>query len=310
MQATFPIIVGSRRSGTTLLRAIFDSHSKVAVANEAHFIVPMARQIRKYEREGRLERSAFMEHLTRDSGWSRLKLGRDSVEAAIDEETSFVDAVRRVFLLYAKAQGKSMYGEKTPSYVKHIQLLADLFPEARFLHMVRDGRDVSASTLEAPFGPTTMTEAAWAWREAVVRGRRQGKPLGTSRYHEIRYEELVANPIDVVKRASNFAGIEFEDQMLDYHRRATELLTFTGRPGSHKRLGEPPSKNREWRTQMKPADLMAFEAIAGRTLEEFGYSRAYPESAFKQAVSAASSGVRWKLKRIRYARRRARKLSR
>jgi Sulfotransferase family len=96
--------------------------------------------------------------------------------------------------LYADAQGKSAYGDKTPAYVRRIAFLADRFPQARFIHLIRDGRNVATSLLENRLGHRRLNETAQYWADCVIRSREAGLALQTTRYREVRYEELVMNP--------------------------------------------------------------------------------------------------------------------
>ncbi|MDH3462168.1 MAG: sulfotransferase, partial [Acidimicrobiia bacterium] len=168
----FPMFVGCGRSGTTLFRNIFDSHPDLAMTHEAHFIAPMgARRERYTNRAGGLDIDAFVADLFADSNFRRQGLEENLVRRSLEESSAsgFAEAVRVVFGLYAAAQGKRLYGDKTPGSVTQIELLGSLFPEARFVHIIRDGRAVALSYLERPeWGPKTMAEAAQHWKSRVT----------------------------------------------------------------------------------------------------------------------------------------------
>src|SRR5207237_1740039 len=106
---------------------------------------------------------------------------------------TLADAVRACFAVYAESRGKPRWGDKTPGYVEHLELLAELFPDARFIHIIRDGREVSTSIAEQPWGPPSPVAAAFWWRRKVKRGRRSGELLGPDRYLEIRLEHLISD---------------------------------------------------------------------------------------------------------------------
>src|SRR5207249_7446416 len=81
------------------------------------------------------------------------------------------DEVRRLFAMYARLSGKPLYGDKTPRYVLYLTQLAKLFPEARFVHIIRDGRDVTMSLLEKDWGANNAVEGALIWKRSVEAGR-------------------------------------------------------------------------------------------------------------------------------------------
>lgn len=273
--AIFPMIVGRGRSGTTLLRAILASHPDLAIPEESHFIA-MLRRPRRYERPDGFAVERFAEDISGVWWMRRWGLSEPEVRAALEAAAprNCRDAIRALYRLYARREGKGRYGDKTPIYVLHIAFLARLFPEARFVHVIRDGRDVALSFLDASFGPSTIAEAAWSWRRAVRRGRSAGRRLGSGRYLEVRYEELVADPERSTRHVCDFIGLPFEERMLRYFEQGDRLLVGIDNPHEHTSIMLPPTKGlRDWRRQMSKADVSVFEAIAGDLLSELGYER-------------------------------------
>lgn len=273
---SFPFIVGCGRSGTTLIRAMLDSHPMLAVPPESHFIPSLARRRAAYLRGGDiLDAERFVSDLRRHPRFRRWSLPPEDVLKALAESspTNIADAIRIVFHLYAARQGKSRYGDKTPRYVLKIGSLAELFPEARFIHIIRDGRDVALSLLD--IGGGRVEDAALYWRRHVVRGRTAGTRLGPDRYREVRYEDLVADPESRLRSLCEFLDLRFEDSMLRYFERASDLLPGMGDPRLHQRLRLPPTSGlRDWQRQMSADDSALFDVLAGDLLTELGYERA------------------------------------
>lgn len=271
----FPFIVARGRSGTTLLRAMFDSHPQMAVPPESHFLVTMGRRRRRYERRDGFAVERFVEDLANHYGFRRWDIDAGSVRTRLAESgaATYAQAMREVFGLYAERQGKSRFTEKTPMNVIHIPFLSRVFPESRFIHLVRDGRDVALSYLDADFGVESVGEAAIYWRRFVRKGRRDGARLGP-RYREVRYEDLLADPEAVLRSLCAFVEIPYDPDMLTYHRQADRILETTSHREHHERLHLPPTKGlRDWRSQMDGANLTLFEALAGDVLDETGYER-------------------------------------
>lgn len=275
-QHLFPFIVGCMRSGTTMLRAMLDSHPEMAIPQESYFVVSMGRHRRKYERSGGFDTEPFATDLVGHAWFQRWGLSESETREALSatRPRDYPDAVRSVYQLYADRQGKTRYGDKTPAYVLNLRLIGQLFPEARFVHVIRDGRDVALALLEVAFGPRTIDEAALTWRRMVKRGRRMGRVLG-ARYCEVRYEDLVAQPEQSLVRICDFLDLDFQGSMLRYFERAEELLATFPRPEPHRNLTIPPTRGlRDWKRQMGKDDLILFEELAGDTLTELGYERA------------------------------------
>jgi hypothetical protein len=212
------------------------------------------------------------------------------------------DAVRVVFGVYARREGKPLYADKTPGYVTQISDMAAMFPEARFVHLIRDGRDVALSYLERPWGPSSIGESAMYWRSRVSRGRAAGDAIGPDRYLEARYESLVSEPEAEVRRICNFLSLRFEPEMLQYHESAKTLVTQSHQPEAFKALLLPPTSGlRDWSTEMSERDVALFEFIAGDLLEGLGYRRQTASDAWSTRLRAGWAETRWVARRGRAA---------
>jgi hypothetical protein len=220
-----------------------------------------------------------------------------------EDDVDFAEAMRKVYRGYARMHGKSRYGDKTPAYVQHIRVLADIFPEARFVHLIRDGRNVALSLAEVNWGPSDVLDAALQWRERVLRGRQAGAEVGAHRYLEVRYERLVDEPEPILREVSGFVDLTFDEAMLRHSETAAERIP--GRPdGLHRRAATAPVAIRDWRQDMARADLEAVEAGVGDLLTELGYERAVPdpprEATRRAQVAASRRARRHLLRRLKY----------
>jgi hypothetical protein len=163
-QDSFPFFVGVARSGTTLLRAMVDAHPEVTIPPESWFITELASRRRRYETPDDFDVERFGTDLLAHHWFARWGVDADDLYAALRERApgDYASAIRTVFAHWAARQGKSRYGDKTPGYTTELVLLAAMFPEARVVHLIRDGRDVALSYSER-FGVSTV-KAIRVWR--------------------------------------------------------------------------------------------------------------------------------------------------
>ena len=286
----FLFVVGCPRSGTTLLQRMLDAHPQLAVANDTHFIPRALEAVlpRSSEDETASSNASVLPELV---SWvrgyyrsARLGLDDESFQQAAVDAHSYREFVSLLYGQFARKHGKELGGEKTPDYVRHLPLLHRLFPWARSVHLIRDGRDVALSIVEwacrdgRQKGPAKLalwreepvaTSALW-WEWQVRSGRRSRSVLPPGTYLEVRYETLVADPEATLRSVVNFLGLPFSGRMLSFNDgkvRHEEGL-------SAKKAWLPPTPGlRDWQTQMKPKDVELFEALAGDLLSELDYPR-------------------------------------
>lgn len=282
------MVVGRGRSGTTLLRAMLDSHPEVAVPDESPWVVRMAQAL-----PGAYDGAELARRLAADASFLRWQLPADEVARRVRAAPDLAEAVRSLYRLYAEAQGKPRYADKTPSAVMHMERLAALLPETRFVHLIRDGRNVALSYLDAGFDTATMGQAALDWRRFVRRGRASGRALGSARYREVRYEELVADPEAVVRDLCPYLDLAYDPAMLRYFERAEEVVGDMPHPEARRHVYLPPTAGlRDWSTEMSSQQLGVFEVLAGDLLDELGYGRSGQGAGVPARITARWHQVR------------------
>jgi hypothetical protein len=287
-----PFIVGVGRSGTTLLRLMLDSHPDLTIPPETHFVPALIRECERWRATPEKLLKALVNHP--EPGWKDLALDEDELLGRwrqIDPlKTS--DAVRAVYEAYAEREGKPRWGDKTPRYVRKMGRIHRALPEARFIHLIRDGRDVALSTrrrMERWNRPKAVEveTVAKRWRSRILKARISGNRLG-DHYLEMRYETLVREPEAALRRVCELIELEFDPVMLSYHERAAERLEEINRDldakdgairpaaerlEAHAMTLKPPSAERldVWRREMDEAEVRAFEHVAGDLLADLGY---------------------------------------
>jgi len=283
-------VLGVSRSGTTLLRVVVDRSPGIAIPDESFFIPLLARRHR-----GKVDRARFLDDLSRLQVLTAWGVSPADVGPRLHPGMRTGEAIAAIFEAQAASKGKPRWGDKTPMYMRHLPLLEQLFPDAQYVHLIRDGRDVALSFLKMPEGtftrtwahPDTSAEFACLWRTEVTAARELGRRVGSSRYLEVRYEDLIAGMEAVVKRICEFAHLPYEPSMLDY----AGAVDVSQKPHQQRLLQPPTSGVRDWRTQMTGDDVGAFETIAGDLLTALGYELWEP---------LTRSGPRKKLALARY----------
>jgi hypothetical protein len=280
------VVLGVSRSGTTLLRIVLDRSPGIAIPDESFFVPLLAR------RHGRtIDADSFLEDVARIPTIRAWGLRVDDVRPRVRSGMATGDAIAAIFDAYAERQDKPRWGDKTPMYMRHLPLLERLFPEAQYVHLVRDGRDAALSFLEMPEGtftrtwahPTTPAQFACLWRKEVSAARALGQRAGSGRYHEVRYEELVSDPDGAVSAICRFAGMPFEPEMLAY----AGAVDVSDKP-HQLRLRRPPTPGvRSWREDMSTSDVAAFEAVAGDLLQDLGYEVTSSRSSGRASAARA-----------------------
>lgn len=287
----FAFVLGFVRSGTTMLRAMLDSHSVLAVPPESYFVVALLQSRARLETTTGLDWPTIIERIESDRYFQDWNLEPDALQAlrTDDHIRTTADAVAGLYSAYANVHGKARYGDKTPSHLGSVALLAESFPRSRFVHIVRDGRDVVPSVVKMPFGPDGFADAALSWERRIREGRQAGLTLGPDRYLEIHYESLVADPEGVLADVCRHFDLGYEPTMLDYHSRSDELLTGLRHTDHIQGIRKPPTAGlRDWRLDLSPYDVALFEVIAGDLLDELGYERSgYKPSNRARAEAAA-----------------------
>jgi hypothetical protein len=268
-----PFIVGQGRSGTTLLRLMLDTHPDLAIPPETWFIPALVRSCLWRVRP----REAFLECLTSHPRWENQSIDEQLLRQRIMALKPFTlsEALRSFYRIHAEQNNKSRWGDKTPVYGARLSLIGQLLPEAHFIHIIRDGRAVSASRRTAQFKHSAIEETAWGWAWRIRRARRQAKNL--PHYLEVRYEDLILETEPTLRKICAFIDLPWNPVMLDYHLTAQQRMTGDTGPqgacGIHALTRLPPQAGRidAWKTELSAAERRRFEKIAGKMLRELGY---------------------------------------
>ncbi|WP_084961688.1 sulfotransferase family protein [Thermoactinospora rubra] len=268
-------VVGCPRSGTTMLQLMLHSHPRVAVAPETRFVLPAYQKRRAFGDMRRPERRrALAEWIATDRSakFKELGIGKDSfIRQAEAAPGSLGSVLGTAFEMYAERFGKARWGDKRPSYVKHVDTLRRLFPDAQFVHLIRDGRDCVASLKEMPWFTHSSYHAISTWAEAIDYGRRLRRTLPADTYYELRYEDLTADPAGEMRKLCAFLGEEFDPSVVSPKEAADEVVPLhkVWHGNTHSEVTR--ARVGSWATRLEDWEIALCEEELGERLQANGY---------------------------------------
>lgn len=263
-------IFGSGRSGTSLLSRILNSHPRIGIPFESHLYEKFLLRLRYY---GDLSVESNRRALLQDMvdllyNWSP----RASIDRSLAgmKENSLHGAIDSLIFDWCCQLGKKRWGEKTPNHGYYWEEILRGFPNAKFVHIIRDGRDVAISWKQARFGPKHYYVAAKRWRDYLITMAEARKSILTANFFELRYEDLIRSPETTLRALCAYLGEEYYPEMLSFHKDTTPYPTDKR---NLRNLSQPLMRHNinKWVYNMTPKEVFIFEAIAKEQLEQNGY---------------------------------------
>jgi hypothetical protein len=275
---------------------MLDAHPELAIPPETHFVPKLIGTAERW----RVTPARLADVAVNDSHrrWGDFGISAEEYLQRLEQipKLNQADPVRAFYALYAEKSGKPRWGDKTPGYITRMRRINRTLPESRFIHVIRDGRDVALSwntRLAQREGkePVPVEKLAQRWKRQILGAREDAPAL--EGYLEVHYEELIESTEPTLRRVCEFIELDWDPAMLAYHERAGERLQemardmpeVDGRPArpgeerlrAHALTAEPPKKERiaVWKQEMSDADRERFERVAGDLLQELGYGAEY-----------------------------------
>ncbi len=246
-------LVGCQRSGTTMLRLVLDSHSRISCGPETRFLPDLRRVVgRDWER---LARFGF----TREDWLRRIAEFFGGIHAD-----------------YAAARGKTRWADKTPLYALSIDFVTEVFPDAQIVHVIRDGRDVVVSHRKR-FGYWSAVKCVVKWPRYIHTARAAARALPADRYYELRYEDTVTDPEKAMRGLFEFLGEPWEEGILDYGDKQHDVAQKYTTEAERRRAAAGTdssiygSRVGTYRRELDPFLRLLCWIFSGRTLRELGY---------------------------------------
>lgn len=266
-------VVSAPRSGSTLLRLILDAHPNLAVPPPDWLFDLVFPYLYSY---GRLDNDENFLALAEDmlatptvQKWPLTITAAELVAAA--GEKSFAGLYAALHMAYAKQGNKQRWGEKTPRNAFWIDEIHALFPDSRFIHIVRDGRDMAIDISDSILLPYSVYSGANLWQRYVLAIRDSMHRLPGGSFMEVRYEDLCANPETAIRKLCGFLGEDFDRAMLTPNR-TKSAKAWSNHP-LHAKTSEPISTKycEMYKTRLPGPDVAVLETLIGDSLKLYGY---------------------------------------
>ncbi|MBM7556928.1 sulfotransferase family protein [Halanaerobacter jeridensis] len=271
-------VIGSGRSGNTLLRSVLCNHSKVGIPPESYILGLMSR---KWQTLNFLEWEDLVKVIvgTLESHpqfftWETnlfpvyqrlLKLDKDN--------RSLAKIIDEIYCYYCdqKFPEAELWGDKTPINTLNLGWIDRIFDDVKYIHIIRDGRDAVNSYLKMG-RYENVEEASWRWNKSIQLARNFGRTKSSNEYLEIKYEEFVSSPENEIEKVCNFLNLNFEEGMTKHHEKFDELGDVT-KLEHHSNLERPINTDSigKWEKNLSEKQRKKVNELLKKNLKILGY---------------------------------------
>lgn len=296
-------ILGRPRTGSTLLRTLFDAHPMVVIPQEWPMLLLLHFQFEKVKYWDKSKLDEFYQALfqpLRIPFWSIRNWPAIDLELLYknlmlcEGEQTLETLLKVVYCHYNSFFEKKeilLIGDKNPAISNHPELLAKLFPSARFIHLVRDYRDNLASLLEVDFEMPNVTLLTYRWKYSF-RVIEKAAFMHPQRFYTIKYEDLVQNPENQFSRLCSFLGIPEDPTIFRFHERKKELENTFPPEILQRYFGSlmQPIDDRKvgvYKQKLTSKQIRIADLVAGETAEKAGYQRVLSKFSFPDYIWVA-----------------------
>ncbi len=264
-------IIGTQRSGTTLLRLILNSHSEISIPEEATFLMPLLKKKYLHKKIAGDSLKALLDYIKLNAQFKLWNYDHGDLLPRLADKKQLMlkDLIDEIYYSYCHSKGKKIWGDKTPSFFRKLDILHGLFPEAKFIHIVRDGRDIFDSWRKMDPSKNNASVIALDWSYKLFKIDRSFKKIPEGNRITIRYEDLLDDPEKTVMQICSVIGIGYEDNMLNFYRTSHDYIG-----DHHSRLIFKPldRKNKyKWKKNLLPREISILNFLAGHYLKKYSY---------------------------------------
>lgn len=274
-------MIGTRRSGTNLLRVMLNQLPDIVAPHPPHVLhhfTPLLPSYGDLHEDGNF--AALIDDVCRlvelnPVPWEGITLERNKIAAAC-RERSVVAAYGAVYQALADARGATTWLCKSMQNTLFLPQIEAYFPDAKYIFLYRDGRDVAVSFRKALVGEKHYYHVAREWAEWNRAALAHRKRVSAARFASVSYEELTAQPEQTMKRLCTFLGAKYHPSMLEFYasdeaKRTADSSVLWGNVIKPIISGN----TRKFVREMSVEDISVFESVAGDVLDALGYDRVH-----------------------------------
>ena len=282
---------------------MLSSHSRISIPPETWYLIPLLEKLPVDRPLTPAETESAAKIMTTHYRWPDMGLSETEFCSRLAElrEPTLQQVVEIVYQEHVQHEGKARWGDKTPGYIKIAPALASLYPDARFIHLFRDGRDVARSFQAVGWYGRWLYENTQEWNQAIDWNERLMRTPLAGRTFQLRYEDLVLAPEETLRKVCTFLGEDYEPQMLEW-KDSLERMIPARETKIHKKLNRKPEAGDayRWKREMKSGQLLVAEAFMGNRLSRLGYERKYGSVLWRPVLAATTAFCRFALPLLRF----------
>lgn len=267
-------ILGSGRSGSTLLRMILSAHSRLTIPPESYFLIPLLEQFSGQNVLGTDEVNKAVDIITASYRWPDFKMDADQFRQTANalQQPRLRDILDVIYKAQTQREGKLRWGDKTPPYIKILPQIAVLYPDAKFIHLVRDGRDVSESFRRTGWYGRWLHDNTQEWKQAILAYEAYRQSDLAPRILNVRYEDLVLDLEKTVETIMAFLDEDIEQGMFHWEDDIADKIPER-EAHIHRKLRRKPKASdiNRWQSEMSARQIFVVEAFIGEELRRAGY---------------------------------------
>jgi hypothetical protein len=217
----------------------------------------------------RRRKETILRYLLNDYQFKKWRLEKESLSPVLEEKITLRQLIGFLYTIFSQKYSKCICGEKNPSFIRKLSLLCEVYPRAKFIHIVRDGRDIYLSLKNRlHYSASSLAVSSFEWNiklSLIHRALKKEK----NRVFEIRYEDMVREPVSHIKKVCSFLNVTFEEEMLNFWKQSEKYIDRQHSELIFKPV--EPANAFKWKNNLSSSDLKKYEFFSYQNLKRYGY---------------------------------------